>query len=100
MLAANNASSGVAPKPLSAHLVRMGDLGNVPRQEKKFKVCCMGCEGISAKKTTEKSAASRKAFGVNEVVGRANAAYTVTGWMMLSAPPISCLPCQAELREE
>lgn len=38
VLAANNASSGVAPKPLCTHLVRMGDLGNVPRQEKKFKV--------------------------------------------------------------
>lgn len=38
VLAANNASTGVAPKPLCAHLVRMGDLGNVPRQEKKFKV--------------------------------------------------------------
>ncbi|CAN0077752.1 unnamed protein product [Ectocarpus sp. 6 AP-2014] len=37
LLAASNASSGVAPKPLCAHLVRMGDLGNVPRQEKKFK---------------------------------------------------------------
>eukprot|EP00752_Nemacystus_decipiens_P002331 g2204.t1 len=37
VLAASNASSGVAPKPLCAHLVRMGDLGNVPRQEKKFK---------------------------------------------------------------
>lgn len=36
-LAASNASKGVAPKALSAHLVRMGDLGNVPRQEKKFK---------------------------------------------------------------
>lgn len=38
LIAASNASSGVAPKPLCAHLVRMGDLGNVPRQEKKFKV--------------------------------------------------------------
>lgn len=36
-LAAGNASNGTAPKPLCAHLVRMGDLGNVPRQEKKFK---------------------------------------------------------------
>lgn len=38
VLAAQNASSGAAPKPLCAQLVRMGDLGNVPRQEKKFKV--------------------------------------------------------------
>lgn len=37
--AALNASKGVAPKALSGNLVRMGDLGNVPRQEKKFKVC-------------------------------------------------------------
>ena len=37
-LAAGKASAGTAPKPLCAHLVRMGDLGNVPRQEKKFKV--------------------------------------------------------------
>ncbi|CAN0303459.1 unnamed protein product, partial [Scytosiphon promiscuus] len=36
-LAAGNASTGVAPKPLCPHLIRMGDLGNVPRQEKKFK---------------------------------------------------------------
>ncbi|CAM9449539.1 unnamed protein product [Laminaria digitata] len=35
--AATNASKGNAPKPLCANLVRMGDLGNVPRQEKKFK---------------------------------------------------------------
>ncbi|CAN0049726.1 unnamed protein product, partial [Hapterophycus canaliculatus] len=36
-LAASNAATGVAPKPLCHHLIRMGDLGNVPRQEKKFK---------------------------------------------------------------
>ena len=36
--AAANASQGVAPKALSDNLIRMGELGNVPRQEKKFKV--------------------------------------------------------------
>ncbi|CAM9730895.1 unnamed protein product [Ascophyllum nodosum] len=35
--AAANASQGVAPKALSDNLIRMGELGNVPRQEKKFK---------------------------------------------------------------
>lgn len=36
--ASANASKGMAPKALSGNLVRMADLGNVPRQEKKFKV--------------------------------------------------------------
>lgn len=36
--AAAAAASGTAPKAISGHLARMGDLGNVPRQEKKFKV--------------------------------------------------------------
>lgn len=38
MRAAEAAAKGTAPKAISGHLVRMGDLGNVPRQEKKFKV--------------------------------------------------------------
>lgn len=36
--AAGAAAKGSAPKAISGHLVRIGDLGNVPRQEKKFKV--------------------------------------------------------------
>lgn len=39
MRAAEAAAKGTAPKAISSHLARMGDLGNVPRQEKKFKVC-------------------------------------------------------------
>lgn len=36
--AASSAAKGEAPKDISAFLCRMGDMGNIPRQEKKFKV--------------------------------------------------------------
>lgn len=59
MLAASAAERGEAPSGISALLSRMGSLGNVPRQEKKFKVT--GCTRRVHPLTSNLPSASRQA---------------------------------------